>query len=138
LDQEEHVAVEQHLAVCAECGAERAILQWVRQSMRLVPRPAPPEAMRRRLLSQVTGEVSLWRVPLFAGPCEEVVCKVYRGEHFVQLQEARLVRGGRLLPSLDSGSTAVPFAWVNQYRQERTDGGNLHQVFEISVRRDLA
>jgi anti-sigma factor RsiW len=125
LAPEERMAIERHLEGCAACRAESELLRLVTQSLSLVPRPEPPEAMRQRLLTQVMAELSPRRM--------EIVCVERRGDRVIERQEVRISREPAVGPRLEPGPgvSTRPGASgpvIQQFRQELLLGPNCYQI----------
>lgn len=124
----EQAAVERHLAACDSCEAELALLRLVTDSLRLVSRPEPSEAMRQRLLDQVAAELPPHRLT--------VICTERHGDEVQHRHEVRLMREPALwpLPAPVPGSAFGHI--VRLYRQEAGYRTNCYQVVESSTGRN--
>ena len=95
----EATRVEQHFTVCEPCRQELALLQAALLALALAPRPAPPPAIRNRLLAQVTAETVIERV---------VTIRQFRDASAGKMQySVRATRTARLRTSVErAGETA--------------------------------
>jgi anti-sigma factor ChrR (cupin superfamily) len=124
----EQAVVERHLAACDACEAELALLRLVTQSLRLVSRPEPSEAMRQRLLDQVTAELPPHRVTL--------ICTERHGDEVLHRHEVRLTREPTPWPLPEPIPGIAISHIVRQYRQEAGYRANCYQVVESSTGRN--
>ena len=122
LRPEERAEIERHLECCAACQAEVALLRLVTQSLGQAPRPEPSEAMRQRLLAQVTAELPPHRIEIFTTE--------RHGDQVVRRREVRWSREPALRPQPEP-APALPIGLaVQQYRQASTQRPNCYQVIE--------
>ena len=117
-----------HLASCAACQSEAALLRLVTQSLRQAPRPEPSEAMRQRLLAQVVAELPLRRM--------EIVCTERHGDRVIQRREVRMYREPPLSPRLQPVTEPPLGPIIQHFRRVLADRPNCCQVIESYYRRD--
>ncbi len=108
-------AIAGHLEQCVTCRAELELLRLVTRSLRLAARPEPPEAMRHRLLAQVTAERAPHRI--------DILCVERHGDHVIRRQEVQLTFERAWLPPGRPPAPAIGPV-IQQYRRELTHGRN--------------
>jgi putative zinc finger protein len=111
-----------HLASCAACQSEAALLRLVTQSLRQAPRPVPSEAMRQRLLAQVIAELPLRRI--------EIMCTVRHGDRVIQRREVRMYREPPLSPRLQRVAEPPLGPIIQQFRRVLADRPTCYQAIE--------
>jgi putative zinc finger protein len=115
-------AMAEHIAHCAACRAEVALLGLVTQSLRQAPRPEPSEAMHRRLMAQVAADGPPQRV--------EIVCTERHGDRVVQWREVRTTRDAPPRPRPSAELTPAMMVSIQQLRREQIQGPGIYQVIE--------
>jgi anti-sigma factor RsiW len=124
----EQRSVERHLEECAACRAELELLRAVTGSLRQVERPAPSEAMRRRLFAQVAADLPLRRM--------EIVSTERHGDRVFHRHEVRLTREPVLLRPPAPISVPAAGRAIRQFRRVLADRPNHYQVVESYYGRD--
>jgi anti-sigma factor RsiW len=124
---EERTVVERHLEGCADCRAQVELLRLVRQSLRLAARPEPSEAMRQRLLAQVSAELQPRRT--------EILCVERHGDRVIRRREVRTYHEPDRR-RLETVSESVVAPVIQHFRRVLTDGPNCYQVIESYYGRD--
>jgi anti-sigma factor RsiW len=126
LDAAARESVDRHLAGCAACRAELALLRAVTRAVQALPRPAPPEAMRYRLQARIQAET--------APHHQELQIVDQQGDRWSRwrmaraaVEEPRRSRGRRVAAEEPGGS--VFQCWTQSgdrstfYRYVRTEAG---------------
>jgi hypothetical protein len=123
LEEAQRGVIEGHLATCAECRAELALLKGIVQAVRRAPRAEPEPSLRRRLLAQVAAEADWHRV--------EVMGWERDGESYVQRREFGATGERASWPEPDFPWESVLRMVIRCRWQEAGDSTMLHQVVRM-------